>query len=224
MKEKYKYELHCHCREISPCGRLSARETAALYQQAGYDGIVFTDHFRADIIELLTGDSWEEKIHSLWKPYKEVKKEYEGTDFFIGRGLEIRFNHNGNDILLYGFSEELLLEEGQEWVAMGLPAFYEKYRKDMLMIQAHPNRKSSSYQEPIEYLHGIEVKNTSPRNHNYNEITEQTAKEHPWLIATGGSDCHRKEDVAGSGIVCSRRIESDQDLIRILNDKNFEII
>lgn len=224
MKEKYKYELHCHCREISPCGWLSASRTAALYRQAGYDGIVLTDHFRTDIIGLLDGKSWEEKVDSLWKPYRELKKEYNGTDFFIGRGLEIRFDNNENDILLYGFSEELFLEEGQKWTAMGLPAFYERYQNEMLLIQAHPNRKATTYQEPLAYLHGIEVKNTSPRNDNYNEITERTAKEHPWLIATGGSDCHREEDVAGSGIICSRRIKSDEELVEILKGKDFEII
>lgn len=224
MKEKYKYELHCHCREISPCGWLSARETAALYKQAGYDGIVLTDHFRTDIIELLDGDSWEKKVNSLWKPYNELKKEYEDTDFFIGRGLEIRFDNNGNDILLYGFSDELFLKEGEKWVTMGLPAFYEKYQSEMLLIQAHPNRKATTYQEPLTYLHGIEIKNTSPRNANYNEISEQTAKENSWLIATGGSDCHRREDVAGSGISCNRQIKSNEDLVRVLKEKDFEII
>ncbi|MGN1203625.1 MAG: PHP domain-containing protein, partial [Lachnospiraceae bacterium] len=203
MDKKYKYELHCHCSEISPCGQLSATETAALYKQAGYDGIVLTDHFRRDIIELLDGNTWEEKVNSLWKPYRELKKRHESSDFFIGRGLEIRFDNNDNDILVYGFTDELFLREGERWTSMGLPAFYEKYKNRMLLIQAHPNRKATTYPEPLDYLHGIEVKNTSPRNDNYNEITEQTVKENPWLIATGGSDCHRVEDVAGSGILCT---------------------
>ncbi len=220
----YKYELHCHCREISPCGFLSADETAKLYQQAEYDGIVLTDHFRTDIIEKLPGKNWREKVDSFLKPYRELKAVYEETDFFIGLGMEIRFDHNDNDILLYGFSEKLLLEEGEDWVKFGLPFFYEKYHEKMLIIQAHPNRCATTYPEPLSYLHGIEVKNASPRNENHNEISEQTVKENPWLIAIGGSDCHRTEDVAGSGICCEKRIQTEQDLIKVLKDKAFQII
>lgn len=220
----YKYELHCHCREISPCGWLSAAETAGLYRQAGYAGLVLTDHFRTDITDRLPGKNWKEKMDSFWRPYRELKTIYKGTDFFIGRGMEIRFDNNGNDILLYGLSEELLLEEGEGWTKLGLPAFFEKYHDRILMIQAHPNRRATTYPEPLAFLHGIEVKNTSPRNENHNEISRQTVREHPWLIATGGSDCHRTEDVAGSGIRCRERIQTDKELIEILKKKAFEIL
>ena len=220
----YKYELHCHCKEISPCGWLTAEETAKLYNQKGYDGIVMTDHFRTDIIETLPGKDWKEKMDSFWMPYKRLKAAYQGTDFFIGRGMEIRFDNNGNDILLYGFSEELLLQEGKDWVKLGLPAFYERYHDKMLLIQAHPNRCETTYPEPLIYLHGIEVKNSSPRNKNHNEISEQTVRENSWLIATGGSDCHRTEDVAGSGIGCKEKIRTDEELIKILKNKAFEIL
>lgn len=220
----YKYEIHCHCKEISPCGHLSAHELAKLYEEAGYAGIVLTDHFRGDILEMLPGNRWEDKVEALWTPYSRLKREYEKTDFFIGRGMEIRFNTNGNDILLYGFSEELFLEEGESWLDMGLPYFWEKYHNKMLIIQAHPNRRDTTFPEALNYLHGIEVKNTSPRNENHNELSEQTVKENPWLIATGGSDCHRVEDVARSGICSNKRIRTEQDLISILKNKEFSVI
>ena len=220
----YKYELHCHCKENSPCGWMTAKETAERYRQAGYNGVVLTDHFRTDIIEKLSGTSWEEKVNFYWKPYKELKAVYQGSDFFIGHGLEIRFDNNGNDILLYGFSDDLFLKEGESWVKMGLPDFYKKYHDKMLIIQAHPNRCATTYQEPLAYLHGIEVKNASPRNENHNEISEQTVRENPWLIATGGSDCHRKEDVAGSGMGCEKRIYTDKELIKVLKSKAFNIL
>ena len=69
-------------------------------------------------------------MDSFLKPYRELKAVYEETDFFIGLGMEIRFDHNDNDILLYGFSEKLLLEEGEDWVKFGLPFFYEKYHEN----------------------------------------------------------------------------------------------
>lgn len=42
---KYKYELHCHTDEVSLCGKVPAGEIAEMYRQAGYSGIVITDHY-----------------------------------------------------------------------------------------------------------------------------------------------------------------------------------
>ena len=58
------------------------------------------------------------------EPYRRLKKRYENTDFWIGRGLELRFGTNENDFLLYGFAEELFLEEGERWLFMTLGEFY----------------------------------------------------------------------------------------------------
>lgn len=107
---------------------------------------------------------------------------------------------------------------------MGLPLFWEKYHSKMLIIQAHPNRRNTTFPEALSCLHGIEVKNTSPQNENHNELSEQTIRENPWLIAIGGSDCHRVEDVAGSGICCNRKVQTEQDLITILKNKEFSVI
>ena len=46
-----KIELHVHSKEISPCGKLSVDEVTTLYKNAGYDVIVLTNHFSADVAE-----------------------------------------------------------------------------------------------------------------------------------------------------------------------------
>ena len=40
----YKYELHAHTHECDRGAVLGARELVQLYKDAGYDGIVITDH------------------------------------------------------------------------------------------------------------------------------------------------------------------------------------
>lgn len=224
MEKMFKYELHCHCSEVSPCGWLNAEELVKLYVKAGYAGIVITDHFRSDIIEMLPGRTWREKVISLWEPYKRVKQMYAGENFFIGRGMELRFDDNENDFLLYGFSEELFREEGESWTALKLSDFFERYHNDMLILQAHPNREGSSHPESVRYLHGIEVKNTNPRHNNHNEISLETAFACPNLIATGGSDCHREEDAARGGIETEVPVRSERQLEEILRNRNFRII
>ena len=220
----YRYELHCHSSEISPCGRLKAEKLAELYIRAGYSGIVLTDHFRKDLIESLPGKDWKEKRISMLEPYRRLKKRYENTDFWIGRGLELRFGTNENDFLLYGFAEELFLEEGERWPFMTLGEFYKAYKNQMLIIQAHPNRDEICFPESLEYLHGIEVKNTCPRHENHNDRSRKMADEYPRLIATGGSDCHRPEDAAGSGIGTVDLIRTDQELIQRLRAREYRIL
>ncbi len=40
-----KIEMHAHTSEASPCANVSATKIPALYQKAGYDAIVITDHY-----------------------------------------------------------------------------------------------------------------------------------------------------------------------------------
>ena len=39
----YRYEIHCHTKEVSRCGQVPAETCVQLYRQKGYDGIVITD-------------------------------------------------------------------------------------------------------------------------------------------------------------------------------------
>ena len=48
--------------------------------------------------------------------------------------------------------------------------------------------------------------------------------ENPHLIATGGSDVHKREDLCRGGIYTSRKINSDEDFLEILKNKAFEVI
>ena len=41
----YQYELHAHTSECDRDAFLSARELVHLYKDAGYDGMVITDHY-----------------------------------------------------------------------------------------------------------------------------------------------------------------------------------
>ena len=41
----YKYDIHTHTSEVSPCGKVEAEKVVELYKEAGYTGIVITDHY-----------------------------------------------------------------------------------------------------------------------------------------------------------------------------------
>ncbi len=41
----YKYELHCHTKMVSQCGRVEPKEIVKMYREKGYSGIVVTEHY-----------------------------------------------------------------------------------------------------------------------------------------------------------------------------------
>lgn len=64
---EYKYETHMHTSEGSACGASSGAEQVEAYYNAGYAGIIITDHFSTVIVQ------WTETFHG--------KKE---SSFFAG--------------------------------------------------------------------------------------------------------------------------------------------
>ena len=42
---EYRYELHAHTKNTSLCAQIDAEELIKKYKEAGYAGIVITDHF-----------------------------------------------------------------------------------------------------------------------------------------------------------------------------------
>lgn len=219
----YKYDLHIHTKEISPCGRLSVEDIIDKYIKDGYSGIVLTDHIRRGYYRKTKKEDWKEKTKEFFYSYDRAIEYCNGKDFYIGLGMEISFNNDTNDFLVYGFEKEDFLEN--EWmIEMGLKDFYNKFKDKAIIIQAHPYRQRGSNLEDINYLHGLEIFNQNPRHNNNNELTNEIYINNPRLIGIGGSDVHQEEDLCTTGIYTNRKITSDKDLIEILKSKEFGII
>ena len=220
---KFKYDLHVHTKEISPCGRLSVEEIIDKYIEKGYSGLVLTDHFRKGYFRKCEREEWKEKTREYFYSYDRAIEYCKDKDFYIGLGMEISFNNDTNDFLVFGFEKEDFLEN--EWmIEMGLKDFYNKFKDNAVIIQAHPHRQKGSTLENINYLHGLEINNQNPRHNNNNDLTKAVYEENPWLIATGGSDVHQEEDLCTTGIYTNEKITSDKDLVKILRNKEFKII
>lgn len=76
----YKYELHAHTSECDLCAHLSGRELVRLYKDAGYDGMVITDHyfrlFYADwFSEELKDLTHQQQIARWLKGFREAREE-----------------------------------------------------------------------------------------------------------------------------------------------------
>lgn len=219
----YRYDLHVHTSEVSPCGHLTTEETIRQYIRKDYDGIWITNHFHSEFEEKTKGMSWKEKADLFLWPYREGKRLAEKR-LMTGLGMEIRFRRDPNDYLLYGLTEKMVYQEAEHWLDMDLKCFYTEYRDRLLIIQAHPNRRNSSKPADIFCLHGMEAVNTSPRHDSRNELTQRILVFHPWMIPTGGSDCHREEDAGRGGIVLDSRLRTEMELTERLRSRKYTLM
>ena len=217
-----KIDLHVHSKEISPCGHLSLDEVTDLYCQAGYDGIVLTNHFNSIVADWHRqyrniadfGAAYVETMHKA----AEIGAQ---KGLLVLNGCEVRFDINANDYLAYGMTEEhirecqrfftMTPEEFGEWAASAGVLFY----------QAHPFRGGMTIVNPA-CLFGIEVKNSHPRHDSRNEIALAWAEKFN-LHKIGGSDCHQMQDAGTGGILTDHTVRTMDDLIYVLKNNLYTI-
>ena len=78
MEKQFKLDIHVHTSETSSCGQVSAQEAVRLYEQAGYDGIIITDHYHREYFNSLGNLTWNDKIDCYLKGYRSSKGKNEG--------------------------------------------------------------------------------------------------------------------------------------------------
>ena len=218
---QYKYELHCHTKETSLCGQVPAAEIVKMYKEAGYNGIVITDHYSPMTF----------KPSRVWRPqtdmdfylsgYKEALR-YADENFTVLLGMEIRYYATANDYLVYGVTEDFLRNNGN--LMKLYPKKFYKLAKanNMLVVQAHPFRKLMIRTNP-RHLDGTEIHN-GKADIESNLKAAKWAEENNMAIRVSGSDFHRPKNLAAGGIITNEPIKTNDDLLRILRNGNFEMI
>ena len=212
----YKYDMHVHTSEVSPCGKVSAQELVKLYKEAGYDGIVITDHYFDGYFDSLGQLDWEEKIDMYLSGYRKALAEGQKIGLEVILGIELRFSENENDYLVYGLDEDFL-KKYKELYQLGIEGF-RKFTggMDILIYQAHPFRSWMQHVDPV-LLDGVEVNNGNPRQNNMNYKALAFAKEHN-LKMISGSDFHQKVDISRGGVIIPRLIRTPAELFTLLRD------
>lgn len=222
----YKYELHAHTSECDRDALLSARELVHLYKDAGYDGMVITDHYIERFYTLwfpedVKGLTHEQQVKRWLKGYHTAREEGEKIGFTVLPGAEVRFNGYPNDYLLYGLHEEFFytaprlneLKNTNELLAL-LP-------EAVCVVQAHPFRDEMVVADP-RGLFGLEVFNGGTEKFR-NDIARCFAS-HYGLAITSGSDIHGMDRLAKGGIMTNDRIKTPEDLISVLRRGAYTLI
>ncbi|MDD6033814.1 MAG: PHP domain-containing protein [Oscillospiraceae bacterium] len=220
----YKIETHLHTSHVSKCGWLDAPTLIAGYKAAGYDAIIVTDHYNRITFDYLGCDPAApgDKVHRFLEGYYRMVEEGEKQGVRVFKGAELRFDESENDYLLYGYRDDLL-SDPEAIFRMGIAAFAPIARSQgALIIQAHPYRKKCTPAIAC-YLDGVEVCNMNPRHESYNERAEEYAQQFG-LIRLAGSDCHRTEDIAITGILTSELPSDSLGMSRLIRSRRYTLI
>lgn len=219
---RYYYDTHVHTKESSACGRVAGRQAVRLYKAAGYDGIIITDHYTRRFFHNCAGRTWDEKLDCYLAGYREAREEGEKIGLKVLLGAELALENPYNDFLLMGIREDFLREYPKLYRLSSKELYELAEDHDFLVFQAHPFRPGFSPVDPA-FLHGVEVFNGNPRHDSHNKLARRFAEQNRLKILSG-SDFHMKEDAARGGITTTRRIETPEDLLRVLKDGDYDLV
>lgn len=222
----YKYELHAHTHECDRDARLGARELVRAYKDAGYDGIVITDHYIERFYtrwfpEEVEGLSHRQQVARWLKGYYTAKDEGEKIGFTVLPGAEVRFDNYPNDYLLYGLQEDFFYTVPRLNEMGTLKALLQILPQEVCVVQAHPFRDDMAVADPRD-LFGLEVFNGGTEKFR-NELARIYAQ-HYGVAMTSGSDIHGMSRLGKGGIMTDTKIETPEDLIAVLRSGNYSLI
>jgi predicted metal-dependent phosphoesterase TrpH len=204
-------DTHVHTAEISPCGKVDAETIVSLYKQADYDAIIITDHFSNYYPVMRSSLSWKDKVDSFFRGYELAAAYGKQCGLIVLPGLELSFDNDSNDYLVYGISKLWLY--GHKDITSTSIKYFSSLIADTsaIIIQAHPYRRAMKPQNPA-YIHGLEIYNANKRHNSWNGKALKYAEKFN-LLQTSGSDFHQVQDCARGGLKLHQTVTSIDEFI-----------
>lgn len=230
--ERYIYETHLHTSQSSACGQVDGAQMARLYKNAGYTGVVITDHFLGGNTAVDPNLPWEQWVDDFCKGYEAAKQEGDKIGLQVFFGWESGFA--GTEFLIFGLDKQWLLEHPQIRGCSVQEQYALVHGSGGIVIHAHPFRVRPYIKEVrlfTQYIDAVEGINATHSSINstsvdlpiFNDQAMEYAKAND-LPVTSGSDQH-KQAMIGGGMVFSRKMEDIQDLCRaIVNREAVELL
>lgn len=202
--EGFLYDPHTHTAESSACADLPAVQSAEYYAQRGFAGFIVTDHIHPEYVARIdTQHNWDAVIDHYLTGYRIAKRRGEELGLDVLLGVELRFEENENDYLLYGV-DEAWLRANPYPCSQTAQEFYAKHKDEILIIQAHPYRDGNMTVFE-QAFHGAEVINGHPHHENRNHLAMELCRRHPEYLRLAGSDTHEPGDVGRAGVILPQR-------------------
>ena len=132
----YLYETHMHTSESSACARSTGKEMARAAKDAGYTGIIITNHNWYGNTCIDASLPWEQWIRRFCTGYEEAERQGEeiGIDVFFG----YESCYQGTEFLIYGVDKKWLLSHPQIKDATIKEQYHMIHEAGGMVIHAHP--------------------------------------------------------------------------------------
>jgi len=220
------YETHMHTCQASACGKSKGRDYIQRYIDAGYAGIMVTDHFYRGNCAIDRRLPWREFVNRFCAGYEDALNEGQK------RGLPVFFgweeNYDGDEYLIYGLDKAWMLEH-PEMVSWTRSQQYDAvHAAGGCVVQAHPFR-ARNYNHTIylaQYLcDGVEVFNAG-NEPEWNSLALRYAQV-TGKPMTAGSDNHNADAMQPdklAGVAFDAPLRDIGDYVNaILNNQPFAL-
>lgn len=219
----YRYETHLHTCEASACASFSGAEHVRYYKEAGYDGIIVTDHFFNGNSNVPRELPWEERINLFYRGYEHAKEEGDRVGLSVFFGWEANFR--ATEFLVYGLDKDWLLSH-PDILSWTVEEQYRRVHSDGgFIVHAHPFRVRSYIKEVRlfpEYVDAVEHINIGNNSDEFDRQALNYAMQHN-LPVTAGTDAHGNE-LLHSGMAFTHKLESIEDFIQGIKAGGYQLI
>lgn len=219
----YKYETHLHTSEASACALLSGEEQALIYKEAGYDGIIVTDHFFNGNSCISSDLPWQERVEQFCRGFENAKLVGDKIGLSVFFGWES--NYRGTEFLIYGLDKEWLISH-PDMLSWTIEEQYKRISEaGGLVVHAHPFRIRPYIREVRLFpdcIDAVEAINVGNRNEDFDRQAAAYAKKHKKPV-TAGTDSHGKEQIR-SGMVFDHKLKDIKEYIDCVISGRCELI
>lgn len=232
----YKYEMHLHTADVSPCAGATAEQIVQAYSEMGYSGVNVTNHWSREVLDYknIEGLNLNERADFYMDGYRRMEEAAEGK-LTVFCGVEVQIDEPAYcEFLVYNISRDFILDLGM--------SFYKLTKEELTRIahdhgcmiyQSHPFRDGLTILpteifrrvgEPLlrDKVDGIEAINYSHGDRYTDDIALNWAKEHNLRTITG-SDYHGDWNNPWGGIYTDKPIGSQSELIDVLNNDRYAL-
>ncbi len=215
---QYIYETHCHTSQASACGQMTGEELARYYKNAGYDGIIVTDHFFNGNCAVDPSLDWETKCGLYCAGYRDAKKTGDEIGLSVFFGIE--YSYVGTDLLTYGL-DEAWLKAHPEVMEIGVKEYIRLvHESGGMIVHAHPFREAF-YIDTIRLypydVDAVEVFNAGNHDPEFDRRAGWYADSYG-LVKVAGSDRHEPVSKARCATVFDEKLQSIDDYMRLVRE------
>lgn len=219
----YLYETHLHTSQGSACGKNTPQEMVQAAKNAGYTGIILTEHNWGGNTAVDRSLPWSQWVEEFTRSFFEAEAfgKTVGLDVFFG--YEAGFGKKsfaGTEFLVYGITPEFL-KAHPELRDMDAPEHLALVRANgALVVHAHPFRMASYIPhirlapELVDAVEAVNAVHSNPRSSSHH-VPEFDAQARDYALAndlpiTAGSDIHTV-NLLGGGVAFARKLQSIGD-------------